>query len=105
MCAGNSRGLILPSITSETELRNLRESLPNIKISRVEESLSALGIVIACNDYVALVHPEISKLTEDIIIETLNVPVFRTTIANHSLVGSYCYLTNKGGLVHPKCSI
>ena len=38
-----------------------------IKLQRVEERLSALGNVIACNDYVALIHPEIDKNTEEII--------------------------------------
>lgn len=40
-------------------------SLPDsVKIKRIDEKLSALGNVIACNDYVAMVHPEISKETE-----------------------------------------
>ena len=45
------------------ELQHLRNSLPDsVKIRRVEERLSALGNVIACNDYVALVHPDIDKV-------------------------------------------
>ena len=30
---------------------------------------------------------------------------FKTTIAGQPLVGSYASLTNKGGLVHPMCSV
>lgn len=37
-----------------------------MNVRRVDEKLSALGNVIACNDYVALVHPEISKETEKV---------------------------------------
>ncbi len=33
-----------------------------MKVQRVEERLSALGNVIACNDYVALVHPDLDKV-------------------------------------------
>ena len=33
----------------------------SVKIQRVEERLSALGNVIACNDYVALVHPDLDR--------------------------------------------
>lgn len=31
--------------------------------------------------------------------------VFRTTIASNVLVGSYCVISNRGGLVHPKTSV
>ena len=31
--------------------------------------------------------------------------VFRHTIANEVLVGSYCCLSNQGGLVHPRTSV
>ena len=46
------------------ELQEIRNQLPeSIRIERVEERLSALGNVIACNDNVALVHPELDDLT------------------------------------------
>ena len=68
LTAGNSKGLLVPNLTTDMELQALRNSLPDsIKIQRVEERLSALGNIIACNDYVALVHPEIDQTTEEII--------------------------------------
>ena len=41
--------------------------------ARVEERLSALGNVVACNDYVALVHPDLDRETEEVLADTLGL--------------------------------
>ena len=44
LTCGNKNGLLVPFTTTDTELRNLRNSIPeSIRIKRVEERLSALG--------------------------------------------------------------
>ena len=53
----------MPSSTTDQELQHIRNALPDsTRVMRVEERLSALGNVVACNDYVALVHPDLDRV-------------------------------------------
>lgn len=65
LAVGNSKGLLVHPDTTEAELETIRNMLPgSVKVHKVDEKLSALGNIVSCNDYVALVHPEIDITTE-----------------------------------------
>jgi translation initiation factor 6 len=106
LTVANKNGILVPMETTDDELQHLRDSLPdNIRVKRVEERLSALGNTIACNDYFALIHPDLDKETEEVVIDTLGVETFRTAIGKNALVGTYSVFNNLGGMVHPNVSV
>lgn len=62
--SANKHGILVPNATTDQELQHIRNSLPDsVNVQRVEEKLSALGNVVACNDYVALVHPDLDRVS------------------------------------------
>ena len=74
---GNKNGLLVPSTTTDQELQHIRNSLPDsVHVQRVEERLSALGNVIACNDYVALVHPDLDRVSTGVQIVVAYTPMY-----------------------------
>ena len=55
------------SICTAAELMHVRNSLPDeVVVQRIDERLNSLGNCIACNDYVALVHPDIDKVRKSL---------------------------------------
>lgn len=104
LTVGNKNGLLVPITTTDDELQNIRDKLPEIEIARIPESYSALGNVISCNDKVALVHPELDQNTIESIGDVLGVEAIPSNIAGETLVGSYSVFTNRGGVVSPNAT-
>lgn len=50
----------------------MRNSLPDeVVVQRIDERLNSLGNCISCNDYVALVHPDIDKVQVPVCLPVL----------------------------------
>jgi translation initiation factor 6 len=97
MIRGNSSGLIVPRGCFVEGLEGI-----DLPISNLPDKLNAVGNIVLANDSAALVHPELSDHSIDIIAQTLKVDVHRGTIAGLRTVGMAGTVTNKGLLVNPK---
>jgi translation initiation factor 6 len=98
---GNSRGIIAAGLIYEKEIRSIRK---HIKAARLTQGLNAAGNLIMCNDTAALVHPELTDKSLNVIEKYLGVNVKRGTIGGLGTIGMAGVATNKGVLVHPKAT-
>lgn len=96
---GNTHGTVVAGLIYEKEIRSLRKYT---KAARITQPLNAVGNLIMCNDTAALVHPEFTDKSVNIIKKYLDVDVQRGTIAGLKTLGMAGIATNKGVLVHPK---
>ncbi len=95
---GNSNGFLFSYGTNTREL----QKLTGVRIETLPDRLNAVGNIVLANDSVSLVHPELSDRAIEAISRTLNVEVYRGTIAGIKNVGMAGVVTNKGLLVHPR---
>jgi len=96
---GNSNAILVPYITTDDELKQLRSTGVHIEILR--EKRTALGNIILCNDHGAIVDPRLQHNTVTALEETLDVPVRPSTIGGLPHVGALATASNKGVLVNP----
>ena len=96
---GNSNGLLAPHITAEVELQRLAST--GLSVHVIDDRYTALGNLIVCNDYGAIVDPRLRPTTVEQIEKTLGVPAARATIAGLPNVGALTVASNKGALISP----
>jgi len=105
LTVGNSNGFLFSQYTLDSEIQMIADFTKvlglNLKFSRLpsEDLLNAAGNIILANDTVALVHPQSTEKTVDIVKETLEVEVYKSKIYGLKTVGMTAVATNKGVLV------
>jgi len=96
---GNSNSLLVQYITTEDELKMLESTGVNVVV--VNEKRTALGNVIICNDYGAVLDPRLKPDTVEAVEDALKVPVMTSTIGGLPHIGSLATASNKGVLANP----
>lgn len=100
----NSGCLIMPNLTRDFEMNNLKKALPGIRIERFGSDLNALGNNILSNDKIAIINPDYSSIEAKSIGDMLGVEALRLAIGGFSTVGSNNVLTNKGIVMNNRAS-
>jgi len=97
--SGNSNSILLPYIATAEEISKIRSTGTNIAI--LQEKRTALGNLILCNDYGAVIDPRLKPKTVSAIEKALKVPVRTATIGGLPQIGSLAIASNKGVLANP----
>lgn len=96
LVTGNKNILLVPSITDDAEIHNLKQFKIPYKV--IQTKVTALGNAILCNDNGALVSREYSADTKKIIRQALQVTLHPGEIATTEVPGS-CVVHNKHAAV------
>jgi len=99
LCRGNSNALLVPRGSSVKGKDKI-----GVPVFEVPGKLNAVGNVVLVNDSAALVHPDLSDRSIEMIGKTLKVDVRRGTIGGVKTVGMSGTATNKGLLVNPRAT-
>lgn len=97
--AGNSKAILLPYIATDEEISKIRSAGTRVVV--LDEKKTALGNLILCNDYGAIVDPRFRQKTVSAIEKALEVQVEPGTIGGLPHVGSLATASNKGVLANP----
>lgn len=98
LMTGNSNGFIVSSHVLDKEVENLKSN--EINVVKIPDKFTAVGNIIAMNDNGAIASPLLSDKTVEIIENSLEINVKRSSIAEFSIIGSLSIVTNKGALFH-----
>ncbi|MHB8633409.1 MAG: translation initiation factor IF-6 [Thermoplasmatota archaeon] len=103
LMAANAHGAVVADFATTQEVQRLEGC--GLVVHQMEKTrLNAAGNNILCNDFGALVHPDLPERTLIGVSEALGVPAERGTVGGLSTVGTAAVATNRGVLCHPLSS-
>ncbi len=97
--AGNSNAILVPYITTKEEVKALRGTGARVVV--VKENRTALGNIVLCNDYGAVLDPRLKPRTVEAIGRALKVPRITGTVGGLPHVGALATASNNGVLANP----
>src|SRR5919197_1795774 len=103
MTVMTNNGILLPSITSDEEIRILRQT-SGLNVERLKSKFTAVGNLISTNDNGALVSPLLNSEVNQQVRDVLGVPVNSITVGGFIQTGSMVVATNMGAAIHPKAT-
>ncbi|MFH0874901.1 MAG: translation initiation factor IF-6 [archaeon] len=103
LVAGNSHGIIIPSITFKNEIMLLDKY--KIKYTIIDTKFTAFGNNVLCNDHCCVLSCDYDAATMKEIEKALGVPVMHGKIAALDTVGAIARLSNENGLVHSEAQV
>lgn len=103
LACANSSGIVLTRFATEEEV-GVVERATGCAVQCLHDRMTACGNIVLANDYGAIVHPELSDTSIELIEETLGVRAVRGTVGGLPTVGMAAVATNEGVLVHPRAT-
>ena len=97
LAVANSNGIVVSPHVLDREVKQFEEM--GLKVATIPSQFTAVGNVVAANDYGAIVSPFFSEDACNIIADTLDVDVESRSISGSDIVGSLIKVTNSGFLI------
>jgi translation initiation factor 6 len=99
LVTGNSKGLLVPHIIRDYELKRIEKVS---KVITIESNWTALGNVVLANDFGAVLHPDTPSEIRESVSSQLGLQPTFGKVATLSFVGALAIATNKGAILSPK---
>ena len=99
MMVMNNKGILVSSIASDDEI-NIIKNQSKLNVERLRSKYTAIGNLIAANDYGAIVSPLCSDVIKQV-SDVLDVQAISIGVSDLSQTGSIVVITNNGGVIHP----